>query len=75
MGAPQPEANYSLDGIETLHETEERMAKRFGLLAAVALISGVLAACTSPTAPAATSPSAHRTMPQQSAGTLWGSDT
>jgi hypothetical protein len=74
MGAPQFKANYSVDGIETLHDTEERMAKRFGLLAAVALVSGLLAACTNPMAPAAT-PTAHRTMPQQSAGTLWGSDT
>ena len=73
--APQSKANYSVDGIETLHDTEERMAKRFGLLAAVALVSGLLAACTNPMAPAATPSAHHTTMPQQSAGTLWGSDT
>jgi hypothetical protein len=72
--APQSKANYSVDGIETLHDTEERMAKRFGLLAAVALVSGLLAACTSPTAPAATS-QAHHPVPQSSAGVLSGSDT
>jgi hypothetical protein len=74
MGAPQSKANYSTDRIETLHDTEERMAKRFGLLAAVALVSGLLAACTSPTAPASAS-QAHRVVPQSSAGVLSGSDT
>ena len=74
MGTSQLEANYSNDGIETLQETEEAMAKRFGLLAAVALVSSVLAACSNPTAPAATSQS-HHLAPQSSAGTLVGSDT
>jgi hypothetical protein len=49
------------------------MAKRFGLIAAVALVSGVLAACSNPTAPAA-APSNHN-VPQMSAGVLSGSDT
>ena len=73
MGAPQTKANYSVDGIRTLHDTEERMLKRFGLIAAVALVSGALAACTSPTAPAA-NPSTHH-VPPASAGTWVGSDT
>ena len=73
MGASQTRANYSVDGIRTLQETEERMAKRFGLIAAVALVSGVLAACTSPTAPAAT-PLSHHNVPQSSAGVLIGGD-
>jgi NhaP-type Na+/H+ or K+/H+ antiporter len=52
------------------------MAKRFLPLAVVALLSGMLAACTSPTAPTSASPSAHRVnVPMQSAGTLVGSDT
>jgi hypothetical protein len=76
MGTPQTRTNYSVDGIDTPHDTEERMAKRFVLLAAVALVTGALAACTSPTAPTSASPSAHRVnVPMQSAGTLVGSDT
>lgn len=76
MGASQIEANYSIDGIKTLHETEEAMAKRFGLLTAVALVSSVLAACSNPTAPAATQPThtMHHNAPMSSAGTLIGSE-
>jgi hypothetical protein len=74
MGASQTRANYSIDGIETLHVTEDRMAKRFGLLAAVALISGVLAACSNPMAPNA-APRANHNVPQMSGGVLSGSDT
>ena len=51
------------------------MAKRFGLIAAVALISGVLAACSNPTAPAAAPSTHHINVPQQSAGVLIGGDT
>ena len=50
------------------------MAKRFGVLAAVALVSGVLAACSNPTAPAATSNTNHNVSHMQ-AGVLSGSDT
>ena len=78
MGASQNEANYSVDGIKTLHETEEAMAKRSFLLAAVALIPCVFAACSNPTAPAATQPKAtqatHHNVPMSSAGTLIGSE-
>jgi hypothetical protein len=49
------------------------MAKRFGLLAAVAIASGMLAACSNPTAPAA-APSTHNAS-HMSAGVLSGSDT
>jgi len=77
MGASRHEANYSVDGIKTLHETEEAMAKRSGLLAAVALVLSALAACSNPTAPAATQSthSTHQVAPMSSAGTLVGSDT
>jgi hypothetical protein len=78
MGASRLEANYSVDGIETLHETEEAMAKRSGLLAAVALMLSALAACSNPTAPAATQSTIHATQhvaPARSAGVLSGSDT
>jgi hypothetical protein len=74
MGASQPVANYSVDGIKTLHETEEAMSKRFGLLTAVALVSSVLAACSNPTAPAATQ-STHHPVSQSSSGVLIGGDT
>jgi hypothetical protein len=76
MGGPRTRPNYSIDGIETLHDTEERMAKRFVLLAAAALATGALAACTSPTAPTSSaSPQMHRVnAPAQSAGTLIGSE-
>lgn len=52
------------------------MAKRFGLLTAVALVSSVLAACSNPTAPAATQPTqtTHHIAPMSSAGTLIGSE-
>jgi hypothetical protein len=48
------------------------MAKRFLPLAAVALVTCVLAACSNPTAPAATP--AHHVVPQSSAGVLIGGD-
>ena len=52
------------------------MAKRYGLIAAVALLSGALAACTSPTAPAAThTQPTHHAAPMSSAGTLIGAET
>jgi hypothetical protein len=51
------------------------MFKRFGILAAVALTCA-LAACTDPTAPAATSPAAHVGAPQMSgSGVMMGGDT
>jgi hypothetical protein len=73
MGAPRNEANYSVDGIKTLHDTRNAMAKRFVTLAALALVPAVLAACTNPTAPAATQPT-HHPVSQSSAGTLIGSE-
>jgi len=78
MGASRHGANYSVDGIKTLHETEEAMAKRSGLLAAVALVLSALAACSNPTAPAATPSTPHAThqvAPMMSSGVLSGSDT
>jgi hypothetical protein len=77
MGASRHEANYSVDGINTLHETEEAMAKRSFLLAAVALVPLVLAACANPMAPAATQPThaTHQIAPMSSSGVLSGSDT
>jgi hypothetical protein len=49
------------------------MAKRFFPIAAIALVLGGLAACSNPTAPAATQPT-HHVVPQSSAGTLIGSE-
>jgi hypothetical protein len=50
------------------------MAKRFGILAAVALTCA-LAACTNPTAPTAAPHASGVNPPVSAAGTLIGSDT
>jgi hypothetical protein len=62
IGSPPVEFQYS------------RMAKRIGVLAAVAL-SFALAACTSPTAPAAPHDTRVNAPMSSAAGTLMGSDT